>query len=820
MIAVLRRDTLVWGPAWLCLTLAGVLEFASQRVPPLEPAGAFFATLFPFMMLVGALRYAGREDFGRVLAFGAVVGGVRAALHGAALPKAAETIALAVDPTALAAAGWIAFAFARRERSRLPDLLIGPALGLLASVEAYGGLRQLVQEEAADWGIWAAVVFPTAVIQVYASIDHNARQRADALRTLRDTTERFRRVSEHSQDLISEVGPDGRFTYVSPNHSILGVTEEDMLGRRIGELPYVMQVEAEGSPPEEGTYDSLTKVRVADGGVRWFEARSTATLGDEGERFVLTISRDVTDRVLADEARRADQNRLATLLSSLPKTRVSLIDRDRVLRSLVPDRNVVERYGVRWEDAEGQPLDRFVPPEDVERWQALIEQVLATRSVQRVRQEVGLGDAKLWYDTILSPFPGDDGDVVLAVSQDVTEQVRAEEERRDFELRLQQAQKFESLGLLASGVAHDFNNLLVGIRGNVALAARSIAKDSELAPRLGDIDSAAQRAAELTEQLLAYAGKADLHASAVDLAVLVEDTAQLLRAGVSRTAELVFEAGESRPWVSGDRTQIGQVVMNLIMNAGEAVGNPGGRVVVRTGVMNADSGYLGACHPMGASGPGEYSFVEVEDSGPGMSQETVARVFEPFFSSHGLGRGLGLAVVLGIVKSHGGTVRVDSELGRGTRFRVLFPPTAPGAPQEPAEEGIESPPGSGTILLVDDEDGVRRVARQFLEIGGFDVIEASRGADAVDLFRDRPEVFQAVILDVSMPGMDGPATLAALRELRDDLPAVFMSGHSARDIARVAEGSARTGRVRKPFGITDLQNAIRDVLAGDAAQPS
>lgn len=814
-----RREALVWTPAWLTLCITGALELLARGAPAVGAVASFTATLFPFLMLVGALRFTKRSGHKWVLAVGLVAGSVRLLMAAGGLATAAQTMALVVDPLPLLAAATITLGYATRRRPLVPDILVGPGLLLLTSVEAYSGYRELVTGNSLPFSVWIAFVLPAAIGQFYATIAESERARAAADRALEANEARFQLITENSLDLISELGPDGKVVYASPNHRLAGLDPDEIVGKRVEELAYLMEgggAKAESKPSDGARrYEALGKARLPDGEMRWFESRSTATVDEFGNHRVVSISRDVTDRVRAEESLRKSRERIRTLVASLPKTRVTVIARDLTVHSLVPEDGEAKHHGITRGNVAGEKVDRFVGAHDARRWETVVAEVLESGETRELRQEVKLAEATLWFDTFLSPVVAEEqgeNDLVLAVSRDVTDQVEAELERREFELRREQAQKFESLGLLASGIAHDFNNLLVGISGNVELAQRSVPEESGIAPRLRDIAKASRRAAELTEQLLAYSGKADLKVEPLDLADLVEETVQVLRGYGRSDADILVEPSEPHPWISGDKTQVGQVVMNLVTNAAEAVADRGGRIIARTGCSRVDRDYLDQCHPGATLEPGDYAFVEIEDNGRGLTREALARAFEPFYSSHGLGRGLGLATVLGIVRSHGGTIRVESDTGRGTRFRVLFLPTEPQLSAGAPETAPPPPRSSGTVLVVDDEDSVRRVAREFLELAGFDVVEASRGAEAIELVRDRTSSFRAALLDVSMPEMDGAQTLAGLRRLRGDLPVVFMSGHSATDLGRIDEGSARTARVRKPFGINDLRAALRSVI--------
>ena len=491
-------------------------------------------------------------------------------------------------------------------------------------------------------------------------------------------------------------------------------------------------------------------------------------------------------------------------------------------RGIILDFNrAAERtFGHSRGDVVGKILgDVLIPPhlrdahrESLRRWQDTGRPTILGKriEIEALRCDGTIFPVELAVDLVEGSQPP----VFVGFIRDLTERKEAEAQREAFEIRLRQAEKFESLGMLASGIAHDFNNLLVGIAGNVEFARRRLAPDSPLALRLERIDNASSRAAGLTQQLLAYAGKATLKETTVDLADIAAEAAQLVASGTR--GDIETEAAVTPAWISADATQLSQVAMNLLTNACEAAEDGGGHVRVRTGVFQAGREYLAGCHPARSGGPGEYAFLEVEDDGPGMDRDTRARIFEPFFSSHGMGRGLGLAMVIGIVDSHRGTTHVASEPGQGTRFRVLFPRVPEGepspAPTHDLPRPAEAPIGGGLVLVVDDEAPVRAFARECLELDGHEVVEAARGADAIELFRRSPQAFAAALLDVSMPGMDGPETLAALREIRDDVPVVFMSGHGAAEAGGLLAGPGPSAHMRKPFRIEDLQNAVRSAI--------
>ena len=407
-----------------------------------------------------------------------------------------------------------------------------------------------------------------------------------------------------------------------------------------------------------------------------------------------------------------------------------------------------------------------------------------------------------------------------ALQAEIIERELAEEERRKVQVKLLHAQKLESLGVLSGGIAHDFNNLLVGILGNAGLALGDLPEDSPVRDTLKDIETAALRAAELTRQLLAYAGKGQFFVGPVHLSQLVEEMGHLLSTAVAKNARLDFQFAADLPTIDADATQLRQVVMNLITNASEAIGTASGTIVVRTGVMDADRGYL-ADAQLGVGLPaGRYAFVEVQDDGHGMHPATQARIFDPFFTTKFTGRGLGLAAVLGIVRAHRGAIRVTSAPGRGTTIRVLLPcANAPEGnlplPATTAEEATdELPPGSATVLIVDDEETVRTVAQRILSARGFAVRLASGGVEALHVLREDPDGIDLVLLDLTMPDMGGAMTMQELRRIRPDLKVVLSSGYSQEDAIPAGDVTASAAAfIQKPYRPSELVAILRRVLA-------
>lgn len=400
--------------------------------------------------------------------------------------------------------------------------------------------------------------------------------------------------------------------------------------------------------------------------------------------------------------------------------------------------------------------------------------------------------------------------------EDVTDKKRAEGERLELEKKMQHAQKLESLGVLAGGIAHDFNNILLAILGNANLALRAFREGAAAEPCVEEIEKAARRGAELTRQMLAYSGKGRFVVKALDLTETVEEMTQLLRSSVSKRISLKLNLSPALPAIRADSAQIQQVVMNLITNAGEAFGEEdSGLVTVSTGVMECSGEYLAQSRLPQKPEPGTYVFIEVSDTGCGMSEETKAKMFEPFFTTKFSGRGLGTSAILGIVRGHGGAILVESEQERGTTVRVLFPAQEGRAGRDTKRVAKHEPPAErieGTVLLVDDEKAVRILAARVLERLGLKVFVAADGRRGLDLFRAHADDIDCTILDLSMPNMDGIQTLRELRHIKSEARIILSSGFAEQELeGRLSEGEI-TAFIQKPYVVDDLEEIVRQVL--------
>ncbi|HVU49102.1 MAG TPA: response regulator [Polyangia bacterium] len=416
------------------------------------------------------------------------------------------------------------------------------------------------------------------------------------------------------------------------------------------------------------------------------------------------------------------------------------------------------------------------------------------------------------YETMNVPLRDEATGVVtglLGVSIDVTERDRAEKERASLHAQLLQVQKLESLGLLAGGIAHDFNNILTAILGGAATARLAVPIESPARADLDIVIAAAQRAAELTRQMLAYAGKGRFEVRPLDVSRLVREIANLLETTIPKKVQLRLELAEGLPAVEADVAQVQQVLMNLVINGAEAIGEDRGTVLVTTGAQDIDEHYAQSLFASEIK-TGRYVFIEVHDTGAGMDDETREKIFDPFFTTKFTGRGLGLAAVLGIMRGHGGAIKVYSTPGRGSTFKVFFP----ASDRAPLEFDPKAPSfrGEGLALLVDDDAGVRGAARRMFELLGFRVLEAANGRQGADLFARHAQEIRVVLLDMTMPEMSGEETFRELRRVRDDVAVILTSGYNEIEATRRFVTKGLAGFLQKPFTPDELASKLAAVL--------
>jgi two-component system cell cycle sensor histidine kinase/response regulator CckA len=469
-------------------------------------------------------------------------------------------------------------------------------------------------------------------------------------------------------------------------------------------------------------------------------------------------------------------------------------------------------YGFSTAEMIGNPMSMLLPPDRADEEATILERLAKGDRVDHFETARMRKDGRcIEVSLSISPIYDKDGSVVAAshVARDITEQ-------RSLEVQRLHAQKLESLGVLAGGVAHDFNNLLTGILGNASLVMEDLAPASPNHRVLGECVRAAERAAQLTKQLLAYAGKGRFVTEATDLSALVREISALIQSSISRKVQIRLELANDLPWIEADAGQLQQVIMNLIINGAEALGENVGLVVCTTAIKTIDEAYI---RTMGSEGrhlsPGQYVLLEVHDNGSGMDEATVSRIFEPFFTTKFTGRGLGLAAVSGIVHGHKGSIKVYSSPGKGSTFKVLFPALFETSARMFERPSQFSDGGENTVLIVDDEEAVRSVARNTLQRRGYRTIEATDGREALEFYRRFVNEISLVLLDLTMPYMNGEEVLQELKIITPSVKVLLSSGFNEVEAIRRFTGKGLAGFLQKPYSAAVLAETVKKILSDE-----
>ncbi len=684
--------------------------------------------------------------------------------------------------------------------------------------------------------------------------DVTLRKRAEI--ALRESEERFRAIFETARDCVFVKDRNLRYTHVNPalvalyestTSSLVGITDDQLFeaetAARIREVDLRV---LEGRVEEDFTTSRMRGVDHA------FHTVKVPLRDDSGAVVgVCGIARDITEQTRAEAVERAmsaimrasvTSSDLRTLIAEIREILSQLIDTTNFFVALydesidryrfpffadqfdVTDPDEVEALPKSLTDyvrRTGQPL--LVESDDFADLQSSGEvELVGTDSVQwlgapltRGQQVIGVvavqsyDNPELYTERDINLLAYAAGTISIAIDR-----ARVEEERQVLAARAFRSEKMESLGVLAGGIAHEFNNLLQGVFGAAGLAAQLLPADSPVHQQVAAIEKAADSAARLTRQMLAYAGKGRVMVGDVDLSAEIEHSVRSLAGTLPRSAELCLDLQSDLPPITADSSEIRQMVSNLVINAAEALGERSGSVLVRTNVEPCDRSVLAKAVFGDELAPGSYVVLEVTDTGCGMTADTVAKVFDPFFSTKFTGRGLGLAAVAGIVRTNGGAILIDSELGRGTTVRVLLPIC--GEPSLAPALAPSTPPGRAgkvIIMVVDDDEAIRSLTRDMLDQCGFAVVTAADGVEAIERLREQPFAVDAVLLDMTMPRLSGEDTYRGLLELRHDLPVIVASGYSEQDTIDRFGSPRPAGFLQKPYRMGELKEAVKGALA-------
>ena len=626
----------------------------------------------------------------------------------------------------------------------------------------------------------------------------------------------LRELVEHYLDGVFLI-VDGKLHYAHRElKEMTGYTAEEAIGRPISD--FIIREDRERATDrirevQDGASarPSRYRLRRKGGTERPIEVLSRR-IEYQGRPAILSVVRDIGRWEQAEAKLRESEERFRVLYEDNPSMYFT-VDANGVVLSV--NNFGAEQLGYRPEDLVGKDVLLVFHEDDKEAVKRHLAECLASSSsvASWEFRKIHRDGSVLWVRERARTVMGADGKpIVLIVCENITDQRIAEEERRHLEEKIRHAQKLESLGLMAGGIAHDFNNLLVGILGNASQALSRLEEESPARADIQNLEKAADRAAELCKQLLAYSGRGRFEVQPLDLSELVQDLADLLEVAVPRKGLLRYELAPELPMVEADAAQIRQVLMNLVTNASEAMEGKAGTITVSTRVTRLDQALEG---PVVATvPPGRYVCLEVADAGCGMDDEIVSKMFDPFFTTKFTGRGLGLAAVLGIVRGHEGGIDVHSYPGKGTTIQALFPCSASHQVKRPrAVPKREVLRGSGMVLVVDDEEIVRDVAQQTLEQAGYRVLTASNGAKGVRVFVENKDEISLVLLDMTMPGLGGEESFRMLRGIRGDIRVLLSSGYDEQEVTSRFESPAPDGFVQKPYRPADLLAKVRDILS-------
>ncbi|MFP4052646.1 MAG: PAS domain S-box protein [Phycisphaerae bacterium] len=632
---------------------------------------------------------------------------------------------------------------------------------------------------------------------------------------LRASEEKFRMYFERAPLGYQSLDAEGRVLEVNERWlTMLGYRREEVIGKSFGD--FMPPASAATFPPRFERFKEQGEIRDAevelirnDGTCLLVSIDGRISRAPRG-RFIQThcLMRDITAQRRTQRQLQATNELLTSVFEATPVAVVVMDAEARVLRWSPMAEQI---FGWNAEEILGSQVPT-VPEPCWPNFRASLEQVLAGTPVTNSEVSACCRDGRqisVALSMAAVRSKGRDNSRVVAVMSDMTEHHVIEDEYRRLEDIHRQTQKFESLGMLAGGIAHDFNNLLMAILGNVDLAMTDLQGNPPLREDLEEIRRAALRASQLTNQLLAYSGRGNYLRTQLDLRDVVEKTVDTHRTALPATASLHLDLCRQELPLRGDPVQLSQTLGHLIVNAIEALEGEGGSIHVRVFACELSSQDLNASASAEDARPGSYACVELADEGCGMDRATLARIFDPFFSTKFTGRGLGLAAVLGIVRAHQGALQVESSPGRGTCVRAFLPLQAEQAARPVVP--IESFKGHGKALLADDEEALRRVAERLLQDLGFEVVSAVDGAEAVELFRRHRGEIVICILDLTMPRMGGRDALHEIRRIDPDTPVLLVSGYSRAEVSGHQE-SVPLGFLQKPYRKSDLVNALRSVL--------
>ncbi|MCS6939202.1 MAG: PAS domain S-box protein [Roseiflexaceae bacterium] len=766
LLALARRLALRRRRHAAVMIFAVTLSLGAIAVVWIEPASVPVAVLIPPLILISTLQYLRSHEVGPLIFFTCLV-----------------AVVLAIESEV--ARPWFT--------SQAP---LAPALRITALV--------------------GAVLLLAVILWRFGARLHATLARLEAANAaLRDSEARYRSVVEEQTDLICRSRPDGIVTLVNEaSCRYWGLKRDEIIGsdlRRFvhpDDIPHLNR-HLESLTPEAPVGTIEHRVILPNGEVRWQRWTNRALY--DGERLIgyQSVGRDITERKRVEEQLFRSERQFKAIAENAP----DIISRyDLQGRYLYVNPAFEQATGTTSAEIVGKTQrERGIPEHIAQLWDACFQAAIETQSVQTIEFDLQMPSGHRFYESRIVPELGPDGNVesLLAISRDVTE-------RRKHELVMQHRQKLESMGVMAQGIAHEFNNLLGIILNNAELALTTLPPQSPERLSIEAITCASRRAAAITRQMLTYVGHHPLQTSLLSLNDLIREMADLLQASITKSASLVYRLCDHDPIVEGDAAQLRQVLLNLTINAAEAIGDRSGEVVVSTDVRFVDRTFLATTVGTSDLPDGTYAVLSVSDNGCGMDAATLERIFDPFFSTKFIGRGLGLPATLGIVRGHRGAIHVASAPGEGTTISVFLPIVH----QPLVRTSFSSqtplaayPDYQKIFLVVDDEESVRAVAARMLEWMGHPVLTTDHAETAVILARQHRQHLACILLDATMPDRDLYETVRDLRQACPDTPIVLMSGYTEDIAIRRFSRLGLNGFLQKPFTSQELRDAIDYALA-------
>lgn len=612
---------------------------------------------------------------------------------------------------------------------------------------------------------------------------------------------------------------------------ILGVSRDDILARDSFSPEWEI-IDADGLPMDPERHpSSITlatgKSATAIMGVwnpqlkerKWIISSSILLCGESFQKsskgdFVFVSFSDITHERQVTQDLKNQHQKLRVITDNLPVL-ICHVDSNGILRFV--NRAFSKFFNKTIDELTGMDFRDLIFPEIKEIVSDHIQKAFSGTSGSYVLK-FSLDNKNYCFNVEYVPEINSEEVVVgfYGLFHDVSDFEEQRNSNKKLEDKIRETQRMESLGVLAGGIAHDFNNLLVGILGNAGLALLELSPTNPARSNVEQIEKAAFKSAELCKQMLAYSGKGRYVLSSINLSSLIDEMSHLLEASLPKNVVLKFDCAKELPPIDGDISQIQQVIMNLVINAGEAIDNRSGIVTISTGTIFCDSKYLDKTFIPDSIPEGTYVYLEVSDTGCGIPPEIREKIFDPFFSTKFTGRGLGLAAVIGIIRGHRGSLKIYSEVGHGTTIKVMLPIVS-----EQSNNCIITRPrldqfsGSGTILIVDDEEWVRKVASRTLSRAGYSVITATNGLEAVEIYEKQSDGIDAVLLDMTMPHMDGREAFQELRRINENVAVLLSSGYNEKDAVNRFAGKGLAGFIQKPYHPQELLQMLSTLLKKD-----